>query len=221
MSKATTHNIFIVDNNKDDRLNLLAIIEKRFDNINVIEADSALTALSTLIKSTVDLILLEVDMPRMDGFEMAKIIQSRPKTRHIPIVFLTANSQSEEFQTKTQELGLGDYLNEPIDADQLSNKIQLYLRFIQQQEEHHLLEIEQVPVPPANLASLEIARISGIEENLALKLRNKLRTILTYSDVLENSALDLGYQDFVSGLGVINFESQQMLNLINENLAAK
>ncbi len=129
MSNAKSVEILVIDDNEKNRLSLRGIIKNYFDNIQVIEADSGINALKILMRKTVDLIILDIQMPDMDGFEAAKIIQSRPKSRHIPIIFLTAAYKSEEFQAKGYKAGAVDYLTKPITPAQLASKIELYLRF--------------------------------------------------------------------------------------------
>ena len=77
-------------------------------------------ALNILIEESIDLIILDIQMPEMDGFETAQIIQSRPKIQHVPIVFLTAAYKTEEFQRKGFAIGAVDYLTKPIDIDQVT-----------------------------------------------------------------------------------------------------
>ncbi len=214
-----TANILIVDDNKSNLLSLRTLIEGRFDNVNVIEADSGITALSLLIKKTVNLILLDIQMPHMDGFETARIVQSRPKTRHIPIVFLTAAFKSEEFKKKGYEVGAVDYLTKPIEPNQLTHKIQLYLRFIQQKCQYNEQEIDkkvQERIAGFSDKPLDSKQI----ENLSQKLRSSLNTIVAYTGVVEKTAIESGYQNIISEIEVINFEGKQMLDLINEVLGA-
>jgi len=128
-------NILIVDDNENNLFTLRTLIEE-YLNAHILQADSGGATLKILVEHTVDLIILDVQMPDMDGFDVAKIIQSRPKTQHIPIVFLTAAYKSEEFQQKGFEIGAVDYLTKPIDAPQLINRIQSYVRFIEQDNQH-------------------------------------------------------------------------------------
>ena len=128
-------NILIVDDNENNLFTLRTLIEE-YLNAHILQAESGGTTLKILVEHTVDLIILDVQMPDMDGFDVAKIIQSRPKTQHIPIVFLTAAYKSEEFQQKGFEIGAVDYLTKPIDAPQLINRIQSYVRFIEQDNQH-------------------------------------------------------------------------------------
>ncbi len=130
MLQTDSIDIMIVDDNSEVLELLQLMIQEKFDHVNVIKANSGLSALSLLIKMPVDLIFLDIHMPQMDGFETAKIILSRQNTKHIPIVFLTAVYKSDEFQQKGFDLGAIDYLNKPVDLEELTEKIDIYLRFI-------------------------------------------------------------------------------------------
>jgi CheY-like chemotaxis protein len=92
----------LLDDNKNNLFTLRTLINEHIE-ANIIEADSGQGALDVLLLKPVDLIILDVQMPEMDGFETAKLIRSFKKTRHIPIVFLTAAYKSAEFQQKTKE----------------------------------------------------------------------------------------------------------------------
>lgn len=138
---AAAFQILIVDDNKNNLFTLRTLINEHIE-ANIIEADSGQGALDILLVKPVDLIILDVQMPEMDGFETAKLIRSFKKTRHIPIVFLTAAYKSAEFQQKGFAAGAADYLTKPIDAPQLISRINTYLRFIEQERRHHA-ELEQ------------------------------------------------------------------------------
>ncbi len=129
--------ILIVDDNKNNLFTLKTLIEEHIDAF-ITQAESGMEALAILLKQPIDLIILDVQMPEMDGFETAKLIRSRKKTCHIPIVFLTAAYKSEEFKQKGFEVGGADYLTKPIDTHQLINRIKSYLRFIEQERQHKL-----------------------------------------------------------------------------------
>jgi len=134
MSNTNSINILIVDDNKNNLFTLHTLINEYF-NVHILEADSGLSALRITMREPVDLIILDVQMPGMDGFETAQAIRSRPKTRHMPIVFLTAAYKAEEFQQKGFAIGAVDYLTKPIDTSQLINRIQTYVRFIKQERQ--------------------------------------------------------------------------------------
>jgi len=97
MSNTKPINILIVDDNKNNLFSLRHLIKEYID-ANVLLAESGMAALGILLDKKVDLIILDVQMPHMDGFETAKAIRARKKNQHIPIVFLTAAYGSKEFQ---------------------------------------------------------------------------------------------------------------------------
>jgi signal transduction histidine kinase len=128
-------NVLIVDDNENNLFTLNNLI-KEYLKVQVLQANMGSQALKILARNAIDLIILDVQMPDMDGFEIAKAIRSRKKTQHIPIVFLTAAYKSEEFQQKGFAVGAADYLVKPIDRQQLISRIQTYIRFIEQDRRH-------------------------------------------------------------------------------------
>jgi len=142
MSVFNNFSILIVDDNPNNLFTLRALLSEHLAGIQIIEAQSGQEALRLLLIHPIDLILLDVQMPEMDGFETAELILSLKQTAHIPIVFLSAAYKSEEFQRKGFEVGAADYLTKPIDTPQLISKVRLYLRFIAQEHQHNL-QLEQ------------------------------------------------------------------------------
>jgi len=136
MSNSETINILIVDDSRNNLFTLHTLI-KEYVEANILQANSGTDALKILLKESVDLILLDVQMPDLDGFETAKAIRSRKKTQHIPIVFLTAAYKAEEFKDRGFEMGGVDYLTKPIDPTQLISRIKTYVRFIEQDRLHN------------------------------------------------------------------------------------
>ncbi|HDN26703.1 MAG TPA: hybrid sensor histidine kinase/response regulator [Thioploca sp.] len=135
MSNTEPINLLIVDDNKNNLFTLHTLI-KEYLEVHILEADSGEMALKIVATQQIDLIILDVQMPDMDGFETAEIIHSVTKTKHIPIVFLTAAYKSEEFQQQGFAVGAADYLTKPIDTCQLINRIKTYIRFIEQDRLH-------------------------------------------------------------------------------------
>ncbi|BBB90300.1 MAG TPA: hybrid sensor histidine kinase/response regulator [Methylomusa anaerophila] len=121
------YTILIVDDNSNNLFTLRTIIEENIA-ARVIEAKSGEEALRILLNETVDLIILDVHMAGMDGFETAAIIKQRKKMQKIPIVFLTAACITGEFKKRGFKTGAVDYLIKPIDDNLLINKINVYLK---------------------------------------------------------------------------------------------
>jgi two-component system sensor histidine kinase/response regulator len=117
--------ILIVDDNPNNLFTLRALL-KRLPDSEVIEAPSGEAALGQVLERRVNLILLDVQMPGMDGFETARLLQMTERTRTIPIIFVTAVFKADEFSRRGFDLGAVDYLTKPIDDHLLLNRIRLY-----------------------------------------------------------------------------------------------
>jgi PAS domain S-box-containing protein len=133
MKRYAGFRVLIVDDNENNLYALRSLINKHMD-VEVLEADSGQAALDIALKNPrIDLIVLDIQMPDMDGFQTASMLKVRQKTRDIPIIFLTAAYKTDEFQQKGYEVGAADYLLKPIDDNQLINKISTYLRLIEKE----------------------------------------------------------------------------------------
>jgi len=222
--------ILIVDDNKNNLFSLHSLIEKYFKNVQVIEANNGIVALSLLLKQQVDLIFLDIQMPQMDGFETAKIIKTRQKTRHIPIVFLTAAYKSIDFQKKGYDVGAVDYLTKPIDTEQLIAKIRTYLRLIEQTGQQ-LLNAQNEQNVQERIADLVSEAKHSLKEDIVFKrqqieylkreLNTSLKLIVNYNQILETQASGLGYNELLSDIEKIGIESKQMLDLVKKVLDSK
>ncbi|MEJ2213222.1 MAG: response regulator [Gammaproteobacteria bacterium] len=136
--------LLIVDDNQNNLFTLRTLLEKHMD-IEIFEALSGARALEiALAENDLDLIILDVQMPEMDGYQTASMLKIRKKTRDIPIIFLTAAFKTEEFQQKGYDVGAVDYLLKPIDDNQLINKISTYFRLIEKEREMNRLLEEKV-----------------------------------------------------------------------------
>ena len=200
--------ILIVDDNKNNLFTLHTLIEEHIPDVGIVEADSGERALEVLVEAKVTLIILDVQMPNMDGFETASMIRKWNKTQHIPIVFLTAAYKSEEFQQKGFAVGAADYLTKPIDAPQLISRIKTYLRFIEQERRHNheledkvrerTLELQQAREELEQRVEQRTAELCRAKEeaeqasvaksrflaNMSHELRTPLNAILGYSEIL-------------------------------------
>ena len=133
MTAAPDYKVLIVDDHAHNLYTLRTLIEKHLDAA-VLEAGSGRDAIDlTLEHSDIDLIILDVQMPEMDGFQTASLLKLRKRTRDIPIIFLTAAFKSEEFQQRGFAVGAADYLLKPIDDNLLINKISTYFRLIRKE----------------------------------------------------------------------------------------
>ena len=123
MNRYAGFKVLIVDDNEKNLFTLRSLIEKHMD-VEILEATSGQAALDmALAQPDIDLIILDIQMPEMDGFQTATMLKVRKKTRDIPIIFLTAAFKAHEFQQKGYKVGGADYLLKPIDKEKLRNSV--------------------------------------------------------------------------------------------------
>ena len=125
--------ILIVDDKSENIFSLKKILE-----LNNFEVDSALSgeeALKKILKTSYTLIILDVQMPGMDGFEVAENISGYSKSKDIPIIFLSAVNTDKRFITKGYASGGIDYITKPVDPDILLLKVKTLHRLSEQKRE--------------------------------------------------------------------------------------
>ncbi len=136
-------NILCIDDIKTNLFILSSVIEDYDeDKYNVIIAESAYKGLEILLKEHIDIILLDVMMPEINGFECAKMIKSNKKTRDIPIIFVTANNDDQTIQ-KCYSVGGDDYINKPFNHIELLSRISFHLK-LQEKEQMLIQEKEYI-----------------------------------------------------------------------------
>jgi PAS domain S-box-containing protein len=156
MKRYAGFKLLIVDDHEHNLFTLRSLIQRYMD-VEIFEATSGQRALDIAVKEPgIDLIILDVQMPEMDGFQTASMLKIRKKTQDIPIIFLTAAFKTEEFQQKGYEVGGVDYLLKPIDDNQLLNKISTYFRLIEKERELNKLLEQKVAVRTAELAAAKL-----------------------------------------------------------------
>ncbi|MEH2319802.1 hybrid sensor histidine kinase/response regulator [Nostoc sp.] len=125
-------NILLVDDKLENLLALEAILEKLGENL--VRATSGEEALRCLLHQDFAVILLDVQMPGMDGFETATLIRNRGRSRHTPIIFLTAFSTSDQMLFKGYALGAVDYLLKPLNPNILTSKVTVFVELFKKTE---------------------------------------------------------------------------------------
>ncbi|MCP4254537.1 MAG: diguanylate cyclase [Candidatus Scalindua sp.] len=118
-------NILIVDDKPANLLALRKILVK--PGLNIIEASSGNDALALVLEHDFALVLLDVQMPDMDGFEVAEIMRGNDETKNIPIIFVTAISIEQKYIFEGYDKGAVDYLFKPLDPDILQSKVNIFL----------------------------------------------------------------------------------------------
>ncbi|AJO81154.1 bifunctional diguanylate cyclase/phosphodiesterase [Pseudomonas sp. MRSN 12121] len=117
--------LLIVDDYPENLISMRALLQRH--DWQVMTAASGVEALGLLLEHDIDLVLLDVQMPEMDGFEVARLMRGSQRTRLTPIIFLTANEQSKDAVIKGYASGAVDYLFKPFDPQILKPKVQALL----------------------------------------------------------------------------------------------
>ena len=125
--------LLIVDDRPENLLALEAILEPL--HLRIVRANSGDEALKAILKEDFAAILLDVQMPGLNGFDTARIIKSRERSRAIPIIFLTAISKEEEYVFKGYEVGAVDYMFKPFNPDVLRSKVSVFVDLYRKQEQ--------------------------------------------------------------------------------------
>ena len=118
-------NILLVDDRPENLLALEAILEPLGENL--VRAPSGEAALRAMLHEEFACILLDVQMPGMDGYETATLIKSRERTRHVPIIFLTAIDTDDRAERRGYGAGAVDYLFKPFDPVVLRSKVSVFI----------------------------------------------------------------------------------------------
>ena len=125
--------VLLVDDRPENLLALEAILEPLGETL--VYASSGEDALRQLLRHDVAVILLDVQMPDLDGFETAHLIKQRERTRHVPIIFVTAISKEEEQVFRGYSAGAVDYVYKPFNPDVLRSKVAVFIELHEKNEQ--------------------------------------------------------------------------------------
>jgi CheY-like chemotaxis protein len=125
--KKSMARILLVDDNQDSRFAVVETLRKLTDH-TIDEVDSGPSTLERLRRNDYDLVLLDVQMPGMDGFEVCRRLRADDRTRQIPVLFLTATHYQVESRLKGLEVGADDFIVQPISNQELVARIKSVLR---------------------------------------------------------------------------------------------
>lgn len=228
--------ILIVDDKKENLLSLQVILADR--GYQFVEATSGKDALRILLKNQdFAIILMDVQMPLMDGFETAEMIRQSDKLKHVPIIFLTANMNTNEYIFKGYQSGAVDYMIKPLSPEILQAKVMVFTELFRKnqelrkkEEETHALN-EIILKTNKELAS-QYAAIEKHADELKKKnmeldaftyisshdLQEPLRKIQTFSNlILSNEYANLS-DDGKTKFDRILYACNRMRELINSLL---
>jgi signal transduction histidine kinase len=122
----------VVDDIEDNLLALSALLQT--DDVEVLTASSGPEALELLLLHDVALALLDVNMPGMDGFELAELMRGNERTRHVPLIFVTAGARDQYRTFKGYDAGAVDFLYKPVEPHVLQSKADIFFQLYRQKQ---------------------------------------------------------------------------------------
>jgi light-regulated signal transduction histidine kinase (bacteriophytochrome) len=235
--------ILLVDDREDNLLSIETILES--DGYSFVKANSGRQALKILLTEfDFALILMDVKMPNLNGFETAALIYEREKLKHIPIIFITANSYGDENVFKGYRTGAVDYIYKPINPELLRAKVGVFVDLYK--KNHRLLaqerklvainssleleinerKISEQKVKDLNQQLLEnIARLESANKELdrfafmaSHDLQEPLRKMLMFSDRLNAKFKDILDDDARNYISKIQNAGKRMKALVEDIL---
>src|SRR6478609_9596270 len=163
MKKSVRVKILIVDDRENNLLSMESILWQ--DGYTIVRANSGKEALKILLHDyDFTLILMDVEMPDLNGFETASMIYEREKLKHIPIIFITAHSYGDENVFKGYRAGAVDYIYKPINPDLLRAKVSVFIDLYR--KNHQLIAQEQKLITINRSLEAEIAERKNSEEKV-------------------------------------------------------
>lgn len=228
--------LLIVDDKKENLMSLQIILADR--GYEFVEANSGKDALRILLKSQdFAIILMDVQMPLMDGFETAEMIRQSDKLKQVPIIFLTANMNTTDYIFKGYQAGAVDYMIKPLSPEILQAKVMVFTELYKKNRELKIKE-EEATILNAKLlkANEELEAQYNAIEKYATELKKKnaeldafthisshdlqepLRKIQTFTNILLAKEYDNLSPDGRIKFDRILYATNRMRDLINDLL---
>jgi two-component system, sensor histidine kinase and response regulator len=187
----------VVDDTPENLVAMEALLRR--DGLRILTARTGLEALEILLSNEVALAFLDVQMPDMDGFELAELMRGTDRTKHVPIIFVTAGNRDRQRTFKGYESGAVDFLYKPIEPLVLNGKVDVFFNLFRQQRElSNALRLNEMFV--------------GI---LGHDLRNPLTAMMAGAQVLE---LQLSDEKYLATIRRITSAGRRMANMIEQML---
>ncbi len=216
----------LVDDLEENLIALEALLKK--DGLVLLKARSGTQALELLLKHDVALALVDIQMPGLDGFELAELMRGTERTRRVPIIFLTAGNADQKRRFKGYEAGAVDFLQKPIEPDVLRSKAEVFFALYRQRQEVALQRDELKAATEENIRLLEESRkyAEALKEAdrrkdeflavLAHELRNPLAPVKNAAEILRLSGADDKVRN--SAREIIERQISHMSRLIDDLL---
>jgi two-component system, sensor histidine kinase and response regulator len=211
--------VLLVDDTPQNLVAIEALLRRT--GVELVTARSGQEALEQCLRHELSLALLDVQMPEMDGFELAELMRGAERTKHVPIIFITAGARDQNRIFKGYESGAVDFLYKPIDPHILTSKVTVFLELAAQRRElARMLQLNEMFVGilghdlrnplAAILAGTEILT-AQLTDRKQLDVIERMRQSTLRMGKMITELLDLTQARLTSGLGLAR--SRQRLEL--------
>ncbi|MBD3583039.1 hybrid sensor histidine kinase/response regulator [Flavobacterium selenitireducens] len=173
--------ILIVDDKKENILPLKKILEVH--GLGSDSAESGEEALLKILKRDYSLIIMDVQMPGMDGFEVVETLSGSSRTKDIPVIFLSAINKEKKYIAKGYESGAVDYITKPVDPDLLILKVKTFLKLYEQHKE--LKDMRDLLSKEIEIRKETQQELMLANENLEYKVAERTLELTKNNEVLE------------------------------------
>jgi len=212
--------ILMVDDTQENIDLLRRVLSK--EGYRLFFANNGDKALQIALRALPDLILLDVMMPGMDGFETCRRLKQQEMTKEIPIIFITAKNQTEDLIAAFESGGV-DFINKPFRQEEVLIRVKTHLQthLLMKQREHFILMAERAQrlSEQARIAAEAANRAkSTFLAKMSHELRTPLNAIIGYSDMLQEEAQDSGYENILPDLCKIQVAGRNLLAIVSDIL---
>lgn len=197
-------NVLVVDDTEKNLIATEALLAH--PGLHIVTARSGLVALELLLEQEFALALIDVNMPEMDGFELAALMRGNTRTKSIPLIFVTAALQESGRAFRGYEAGAVDFLNKPVDPNILRSKVEVFVELYRQRKQLELNAFELKKALSVNEMYNDV---------LGHDLRSPLQAILNGAELIIRRP---DHPNVLSTANIIKSSGLRMANMVNQLL---